>query len=115
MTEETAEESPWQKSEARFNRYVQVPRPPQIIQFGVNLKLTDSSKRYSEYFDPCQEAATRSVKCIHRNGGDREFCADYFESVYLISVITTKPVMRSVLTLRKSMVDQSVALANCFH
>jgi hypothetical protein len=38
-----------------------------------------TSKRYSEYFDPCQEAADRSLKCLRRNGGDRLLCADYFE------------------------------------
>ncbi|CAG8961091.1 hypothetical protein HYFRA_00002634 [Hymenoscyphus fraxineus] len=36
------------------------------------------SKRLSEYYDPCQEAADRSLKCLHRNGGDRQMCADYF-------------------------------------
>lgn len=38
-----------------------------------------TSKRYSEYFDPCQEAANKSLKCLRRNGGDREMCQDYFE------------------------------------
>ena len=37
------------------------------------------SKRHSEYFDPCQEAASRSLRCLHRNGGDRDLCADYFQ------------------------------------
>ncbi|KAM0722000.1 hypothetical protein Q7P37_002926 [Cladosporium fusiforme] len=39
-----------------------------------------SNKRYSEYFDPCQEAADKSLKCLRRNGGDREMCQDYFEA-----------------------------------
>jgi len=39
------------------------------------------SKRPGEYFDPCQEAAARSLKCLHRNGGDREMCTDYFQYV----------------------------------
>ncbi|GAB7334568.1 hypothetical protein MBLNU13_g06547t1 [Cladosporium sp. NU13] len=39
-----------------------------------------SSKRTSEYFDPCQDAANRSLKCLRRNGGDRELCTDYFEA-----------------------------------
>lgn len=37
------------------------------------------SKRNSEYFDPCQEAADKSLKCLRRNGGDRLMCTDYFE------------------------------------
>ncbi|KAI4727872.1 hypothetical protein E4T49_04466 [Aureobasidium sp. EXF-10728] len=38
-----------------------------------------SSKAYSEYFDPCQEAADRSLRCLRRNGGDKALCSDYFE------------------------------------
>ncbi|KAI1200988.1 hypothetical protein F5X97DRAFT_291836 [Nemania serpens] len=37
------------------------------------------NKSKSEYFDPCQEAASRSIRCLNRNGGDRTMCADYFE------------------------------------
>ncbi|KAF2481017.1 cytochrome c oxidase-like protein-assembly factor COX23 [Neohortaea acidophila] len=39
-----------------------------------------TSKRNSEYFDPCQEAADRSLKCLRRNGGDRAMCQDYFDA-----------------------------------
>ncbi|KAF2142073.1 uncharacterized protein K452DRAFT_249868, partial [Aplosporella prunicola CBS 121167] len=39
-----------------------------------------ASKQYSEYFDPCQEAAARSLRCLHRNGGDRDMCSDYFQA-----------------------------------
>ncbi|KAF2842891.1 hypothetical protein M501DRAFT_906595, partial [Patellaria atrata CBS 101060] len=39
-----------------------------------------NSKQYSEYFDPCQEAANRSLKCLNRNGGDKEMCTDYFQA-----------------------------------
>ncbi|KAF2474732.1 uncharacterized protein BDR25DRAFT_301378 [Lindgomyces ingoldianus] len=38
------------------------------------------SKQYSEYFDPCQAAAQKSIKCLHRNGGDREMCVDFFQA-----------------------------------
>ncbi|KAI1751930.1 hypothetical protein F4782DRAFT_502637 [Xylaria castorea] len=38
------------------------------------------NKSRSEYFDPCQEAATKSIRCLNRNGGDRTMCADYFEA-----------------------------------
>ena len=41
-------------------------------------------KAYSEYFDPCQDLATRSLKCLHRNGGNREMCSDYFQWVFLL-------------------------------
>ncbi|KAF2109014.1 hypothetical protein BDV96DRAFT_503358 [Lophiotrema nucula] len=41
---------------------------------------TLSSKQYSEYFDPCQEAAQKSIRCLHRNGGDREMCTDFFRA-----------------------------------
>ncbi|KAI0104077.1 cytochrome c oxidase-assembly factor cox-23, mitochondrial [Hypoxylon sp. NC0597] len=38
------------------------------------------NKSNSEYFDPCQEAAARSIRCLNRNGGDRQMCTDYFEA-----------------------------------
>ncbi|KAI0600333.1 hypothetical protein F4775DRAFT_547324 [Biscogniauxia sp. FL1348] len=38
------------------------------------------SKSRSEYFDPCQDAAERSIRCLNRNGGDRKMCTDYFEA-----------------------------------
>lgn len=43
-------------------------------------KAQYESKRPGEYMDPCQEAASRSMKCLHRNGGDREMCTDYFQT-----------------------------------
>jgi hypothetical protein len=47
----------------------------------LNLSWHCSSKRPGEYLDPCQEAAARSLKCLHRNGGDRDMCTDYFQYV----------------------------------
>ncbi|KAI1390381.1 cytochrome c oxidase-assembly factor cox-23, mitochondrial [Hypoxylon trugodes] len=38
------------------------------------------NKSKSEFFDPCQEAAARSIRCLNRNGGDRQMCTDYFEA-----------------------------------
>lgn len=38
-------------------------------------------KHKSEYLDPCQEAAARSIRCLHRNGGDKALCQDYFQCV----------------------------------
>ncbi|CAK7199343.1 Mitochondrial copper homeostasis protein [Sporothrix eucalyptigena] len=38
------------------------------------------TKSKSEYLDPCQEAAARSIRCLHRNGGDKALCQDYFQA-----------------------------------
>ncbi|KAF1358041.1 cytochrome c oxidase-assembly factor COX23, mitochondrial [Lizonia empirigonia] len=35
---------------------------------------------YSEYFDPCQEAADKSIRCLKRNGGERAMCSDFFQA-----------------------------------
>ncbi|KAJ9645070.1 Mitochondrial copper homeostasis protein [Coniosporium apollinis] len=57
MSKEEATESPWtEKAASQFD-----------------------GKQYSQYFDPCQEAAARSMRCLHRNGGDRDMCSDYFQ------------------------------------
>ncbi|OKL64444.1 Cytochrome c oxidase-assembly factor COX23, mitochondrial [Talaromyces atroroseus] len=37
------------------------------------------SKSASEFYDPCQEFADRSIKCMRRNAGDRDMCHDYFQ------------------------------------
>ncbi|EAQ83122.1 hypothetical protein CHGG_10940 [Chaetomium globosum CBS 148.51] len=37
-------------------------------------------KDRSEFLDPCQEAAARSIRCLNRNGGDRTLCSDYFQA-----------------------------------
>ncbi|KAK4462602.1 hypothetical protein QBC42DRAFT_267574 [Cladorrhinum samala] len=37
-------------------------------------------KDRSEFLDPCQEAAARSIRCLHRNAGDRTMCSDYFQA-----------------------------------
>ena len=38
------------------------------------------AKPNSQYLDPCQEAADRSLKCLRRNGGRRDMCMDYFDA-----------------------------------
>lgn len=38
-------------------------------------------KDRSVFLDPCQEAAAKSIRCLHRNGGDRTMCSDYFQLV----------------------------------
>ncbi|KAL2757225.1 hypothetical protein ACRALDRAFT_1054585 [Sodiomyces alcalophilus JCM 7366] len=42
-------------------------------------KAKFESKSKSLYFDPCQDAAARSIQCLKRNNGDREMCGDYFQ------------------------------------
>jgi len=37
-------------------------------------------KHASEYYDPCQDFADRSIKCMRRNAGDRDLCSDYFQA-----------------------------------
>ncbi|KAF4957094.1 hypothetical protein FSARC_11403 [Fusarium sarcochroum] len=38
------------------------------------------TKSKSEFYDPCQEAAQRSYKCLFRNGGDKNMCGEYFQA-----------------------------------
>ena len=40
-----------------------------------------NSKSKSEFYDPCQEAAQRSYRCLFRNGGDKTMCGEYFQCV----------------------------------
>lgn len=50
--------------------------------FGIQANHTPLySKTASEYFDPCQDFADRSLKCMKRNAYDREMCHDYFQYV----------------------------------
>lgn len=44
-------------------------------------------KSKSEFYDPCQEAAQRSYKCLYRNNGDKTMCADYFQCVFTSSIV----------------------------
>ncbi|KAF3919289.1 hypothetical protein ABW21_db0200125 [Orbilia brochopaga] len=45
-----------------------------------DVKRKFESKGSSKFFDPCQDAAERSLKCLRRNMGDREMCTDYFQA-----------------------------------
>ncbi|KAK6449602.1 hypothetical protein FP744_10005852 [Trichoderma asperellum] len=38
-------------------------------------------KSKSQFYDPCQEAAQRSYKCLYRNNGDKAMCGEYFQYV----------------------------------
>ncbi|KAH8904874.1 hypothetical protein BR93DRAFT_754816 [Coniochaeta sp. PMI_546] len=48
--------------------------------WSAETKAKFESKHRSEWLDPCQEAAERSIRCLNRNGGDRKLCTDYFQS-----------------------------------
>jgi len=39
-----------------------------------------NNKSKSQYYDPCQEAAQRSYKCLYRNNGDKSMCGEYFQA-----------------------------------
>nr|A1CH57.2 RecName: Full=Cytochrome c oxidase-assembly factor cox23, mitochondrial; Flags: Precursor [Aspergillus clavatus NRRL 1] len=39
-----------------------------------------ANKNASEYYDPCQDFADRSLKCMKRNAFDKEMCGDYFQA-----------------------------------
>ncbi|EEH10617.1 mitochondrial cytochrome c oxidase assembly factor [Histoplasma capsulatum G186AR] len=37
-------------------------------------------KPASGFYDPCQDFADRSIKCMRRNGNDKTMCSDYFQA-----------------------------------
>jgi hypothetical protein len=55
--------------------------PPVLRDSMCRMSLTRYSKHASEYYDPCQDFADRSLKCMKRNAFDREMCGDYFQYV----------------------------------
>ncbi|KAK7555917.1 hypothetical protein IWX50DRAFT_654773 [Phyllosticta citricarpa] len=58
-------DNPWtEKTAAKFNKYAILSLSP------------------TAYRKPT-EAASRSIRCLHRNGGDRDLCSDYFQYVAL--------------------------------
>ena len=67
----------WKQNEAAFERYVLYL----IIPCCLLMILMYPSKDYSKYYDPCQEAASRSIRCLHRNTGNKELCSDFFQYV----------------------------------
>lgn len=46
-------------------------------------QLARNRKDFSKHFDPCQEAANKSIKCLHRNPGQKDLCNDYFQLVVI--------------------------------
>ncbi|KAF3942105.1 hypothetical protein ABW19_dt0205003 [Dactylella cylindrospora] len=56
-----------------------------VIQYRENPVDDDTKRKFdskdsSKFFDPCQDAADRSLKCLRRNMGDRDMCVDYFQA-----------------------------------
>ncbi|KGY15698.1 cytochrome c oxidase-assembly factor COX23, mitochondrial [Paracoccidioides brasiliensis Pb03] len=39
-----------------------------------------TNKPASGYYDPCQDFADRSIKCMRRNDNDKTMCSDYFQA-----------------------------------
>lgn len=76
------EVTPWQKAESTFIGYVIYRKEQTLMTSAFN---NPCSKQYSEFYDPCAEASKKSMKCLHRNGGDRSLCTDYFQSVSFIA------------------------------
>ena len=75
-------------TKARFKGYFShIPTPSLLLParlLCLVVALTrqrTNSKASSEYFDPCQDAAAKSIRCLNRNPGDRDLCQDYFQYV----------------------------------
>lgn len=87
---------PWNKdTKTKFERQgspLQLQRP--LPQTNVL-----HSKSRSEFLDPCQEAATKSIRCLHRNGGDRSMCQDYFQSVCVLTIEPAQSLTRHILVV----------------
>lgn len=39
-----------------------------------------AAKGPSRYYDPCQESANMSIKCLESNNFDRDMCHEYFKA-----------------------------------
>ena len=58
-----------------------------FVLFAVELTpIAIFSKSASEYYDPCQDFADRSLRCMKRNPDDRDMCHDYFQYVFPYNV-----------------------------
>ncbi|KAL6708739.1 Mitochondrial copper homeostasis protein [Coniothyrium glycines] len=54
--------------------------PPKTEEWAGSKASKFDNKAHSEYFDPCQEAADKSIRCLKRNGGERAMCSDFFQA-----------------------------------
>ncbi|RYP15289.1 hypothetical protein DL765_005813 [Monosporascus sp. GIB2] len=82
MSSQTEDKNdPWDKETKRkFQTYAYSIISTILNPAGACMLISFArSKSKSEYFDPCQEAAARSIRCLNRNGGERAMCTDYFE------------------------------------
>jgi cytochrome c oxidase assembly protein subunit 23 len=78
MGKETPDEAAASWTGPTADKFEKCAVPPHLLRdHGTDSTL--DSKQYSQYFDPCQEAAQKSIRCLHRNGGDREMCSDFFQ------------------------------------
>jgi len=68
------------------------------------------SKRPGEYFDPCQEAAAKSLKCLHRNADNKELCNDYFQYVFTIKTSFHQPFCRQLRICLQEMLEEQSSL-----
>lgn len=78
------------------------------------------SKSRSEWLDPCQEAATRSIQCLNRNGGDRAMCQEYFQYVLLHSKnpllgLEADQIRRAYRDCKKEWVSSLKMATSCGH
>ncbi|KAK8177225.1 hypothetical protein IWX90DRAFT_482242 [Phyllosticta citrichinensis] len=77
-------ENPWtDKTAAKFNKYAILSLPGPTARDYASPTLPYPT-----------EAATRSIRCLHRNGGDRDLCSDYFQYVALDSQSSPSSVNR---------------------
>ncbi|EUC36881.1 hypothetical protein COCVIDRAFT_86336 [Bipolaris victoriae FI3] len=56
------------------------PTPSKANEWSGDKAAKFDNKAFSEYYDPCQEAADRSIRCLKRNGGERAMCSDFFQA-----------------------------------
>lgn len=79
-----SEKEPWNpKSKEKFETYGISHRSSALRLPKIAEANPLRSKSKSEFYDPCQEAAQRSYKCLYRNGGDKSMCGEYFQYVGL--------------------------------
>ncbi|CAI7589019.1 unnamed protein product [Penicillium manginii] len=96
-TPEGGPEKTWKKAERKFthpsawcpervitlSRYYVATRAPRELRAtlpcGTGKLLKQLTKPASEFYDPCQDFADRSLKCLKRNNFEREMCGDYFQ------------------------------------
>ncbi|OBS21562.1 hypothetical protein FPOA_07898 [Fusarium poae] len=64
---------------------VDTAEPPKAKETESKVWSDDKRRKFetkskSEFYDPCQEAAQASYRCLFRNGGDKNMCGEYFQA-----------------------------------